>query len=157
MKEVVYRIIVNKLNYTKRVMFDQENWLLDGISGYFAATKTETVPTYIDAFTNGTATFRWHGYGSMEQYGATHTFFEYLEKKYSSEVIDKTLYYLGTGMISNHRCDTMENCAILQSVYNVSNLDFDNKKYTIDVDTLFEEWVDYVAEHYNVTVQIADR
>ncbi len=139
-------------------MFDHENWLLNGISSYIAANMTGTMPKYIDAFTNSTASsFQWYGYGSDAQYGATQTFFKYLENKYGSNVIDRTLYHLGTGMTSNHRCDTIENCAVLQAVYDASGLDINKKKYTLDVETLIKEWGAYVMEQYNVTATILSR
>ncbi len=156
LKEFIYKIIIKNVSYHKMKLFSEENWLLDGISSYIATNITAT-SKYIDAFTTtnnnntNTVTFQWYGYGSLEQYGATHTFFEYLESKYGTEVIDKALHYQKTGRINDHRCDTTENCAVLQAVYDAIDLDIENERYTLDVKTLIKEWKEYLVEHYSVT------
>ena len=144
LKESVYRIIIN--NYpsyhnVEKFTFDKENWLMDGIASYTAANMLNTAK-YADAFNSDTS-FVWYGYGSDAQYAATHTFFKYLENKYSSKVIDKTLYYLGSGMVSNTRCHTVEDCALLQAVYDMNGLDINKKRHTLDVATLIKEWEVY--------------
>jgi len=62
--------------------------------------------------------------------------------------------------VSNHRCDTLEDCAVLRAVYDVNGWQM-NKSYhdTVDVKTLVSAWEDYVAKHYGAAVpkQIKDR
>lgn len=157
MKEFIHRLVMNNhANYSnmKKLIFDRENWLVDGISSYIASNMTDTgmKEMYMNSFTNSTTVFQWYGYGSDAQYGATFTFLEYLEGRYGSEVIDRTIHYLGTGMISNHKCDTVENCAILRAVYDANGWDMDKKRYTLSVKMLTDEWQEYVMEHYNVDV-----
>ncbi len=92
-----------------------------------------------------------YGYGSDAKYGAAYTFLDYLTGKYGDNVIDKTLYYLGSGMVSNHRCDTVENCALLRAVYDLNGLNMEKSyAHTIDVKTLIKEWEGYVIQHYGI-------
>ncbi|MGH9922853.1 MAG: hypothetical protein ACRD38_08890, partial [Nitrososphaerales archaeon] len=163
LKELVYKITFNKYpNYSnkEKFMLDGQNWLMDGIANYVASNMTDgvTVKSQVDAFKQQPTSFVWYGTGSMEQYGATYTFFEYLHEKYGSDVIDKTLYYLGSGMTSNHRCDTLEDCAVLRAVYDVSGLDMDvkEKRNTPDVDILVKEWEDYVMKNYGIAMPSKD-
>jgi hypothetical protein len=55
-------------------------------------------------------------------------------------------------MVSNHRCDTLEDCAVLRAVYDVSGLDMKERRNTLDVGTLVQEWEDYVLQHYGVAI-----
>ncbi len=162
LKEFIYRLVIN--NYPdyynmKKLTFDKENWLLDGVSSYVAAkiTDTEMVRKYIDAFTIEPASFQWYGYGSDAKYGAVYTFFEYLHEKYGDKVIDRTLYHLGSGMVSNHRCDTLENCAVLRAVYDVNGWSMHKSyRHTVDVNTLVSEWEGYVTNHYGNEVIVKE-
>ncbi|MFY3742001.1 MAG: hypothetical protein HMLIMOIP_002463 [Candidatus Nitrosomirales archaeon] len=159
LKEVVYRITFNKYpNYSnkEKFMLDGQNWLMDGIASYVAANMTDgktAVNTQIEAFKENPTSLVWYGSGSEEQYGATYTFFEYLHERYGEDVIDKTLYYLGSGMTSNHRCDTLEECAMLRAVYDISGLDMKKSRNTLDVESLVSEWEDYVMEQYSVVIE----
>ena len=132
----------------KKFMFDQENWLIDGISGYIAANMTGVMQKYVDAFTNGTTTFQWYGYGSDARYGATFTFFQYLENNYGNKVVEKMIHRLGTGMVKNHRCDTVENCAVLQGVFDLIGLDIEDERYPLSVERLVEGWEEYLMNPY---------
>ncbi len=157
MKKFVHRIIFNEFpNYSDKQKFllDGENWLMDGIANYIAANMTGEhgmVKKELEAFKAKPTSFVWYGSGSLEQYGAAYTFFGYLQEKYGDKVIDRTLYYLGSGMVSNHRCDTLEDCAVLRAVYDVSGWSM-NKSYahTVDVKTVVSEWEDYVEHSYHV-------
>jgi hypothetical protein len=159
LKELVYKITFNKYpNYSnkEKFMLDGQNWLMDGIANYVASNMTDdktAANAQIEAFKQNPISFAWYGTGSMEQYGATYTFFEYLQDKYGSDVIDRTLYYLGSGMISNHRCDTLEECAVLRGVYDVTGLDMDSreKRNAPDIDMLVKEWEDYVLKNYGIS------
>ncbi|MFQ5970555.1 MAG: hypothetical protein ACE5J2_08705, partial [Nitrososphaerales archaeon] len=156
MKEFLYRITFNKYpSYTikQKFLFDGENWLMDGIANYIAANMTtgqEMVNTQIESFKEKPASFIWYRSGSAEQYGAAYTFFEYLHEKYGDKVIDRTLYYLGSGMISNHRCDTLEECALLRAVYDANGMDINDKKHVLSFDTTGKEWEQYLQEKYDI-------
>jgi len=157
MKEFVHRITFNKYpNYANKAKFmlDGENWLIDGIANYIAANMTNEgiVKSQLESFKEKPMSFVWYGSGSPEEYGATYTFFEYLNEKYGENVIDKTLYYLGSGMISNHRCDTLEDCAVLRAVYDVSGLDMEKKRHALDFEILVKEWEDYIMERYGIVI-----
>ncbi len=163
LKELVYKITFNKYpNYSnkEKFMLDEQNWLMDGIANYVTSNMTDgvTVKSQVDAFKQSPTSFVWYGTGGIEQYGATYTFFEYLQEKYGSNVIDKSLYFLGSGMISNHRCDTLEECAVLRAVYDVSGMDMNERQHhVIDVETLVSEWEDYITEHYSFEVPKQDQ
>ncbi|MGH9922771.1 MAG: hypothetical protein ACRD38_08475, partial [Nitrososphaerales archaeon] len=86
------------------------------------------------------------GYGSDAQYGATYTFFDYLDTKYGDLVIQKALKYLGSGMISNHRCSTLENCVVLRAVYDMNGLDLDDKRHALNFDKIVRDWEAYVSK-----------
>ncbi len=135
----------------KKLTFDKENWLLDGVSSYVAAkmTDTEMIRKYLNAFTIDPASFQWYGYGSDANYGAVYTFFEYLHAKYGDRVIDKTLPYLGSGMVSNHKCDTLENCSFLRAVYNVIGMNMD-ERHDLSFNDIVKGWKGYIMEHYGV-------
>lgn len=149
LKEFVYRLIINKYpSYynMKKFELDQENWLLDGVASYIAANITDTEPSkkYLDAFASNRTDFKWYGYGSDAQYGATHTFIEFMENKYGNNTIDIMLNHLASGMVSNHKCSAMEDCAVLRAVYDVSGLDMNEKKYALSFQNLIKEWEEYV-------------
>ncbi len=129
---------------------------MDGIANYLASNMTgiEISKSQIEAFKEKPTSFVWYGSSTKAKYGATYTFFEYLHGKYGEHVIDRTLYYLGSGMISNTRCDTLEDCAVLRAVYDASGMDMRKKRYTLDVETLVNEWEEYVREHYSVAIDI---
>ena len=151
LKKFIYRIMINEntsYHTMKKFMFDQENWLIDGISGYIAANMTGVMQKYVDAFTNGTTTFQWYGYGSDARYSATFTFFQYLENNYGNKVVEKMIHSLGTGMVKNHRCDTVENCAVLQGVFDLIGLDIEDERYPLSVERLVEGWEEYLMNPY---------
>ena len=60
-------------------------------------------------------------------------------------------------MVSNHRCDTLEDCAVLRAVYDVSGLDMKKKRNALDVEILVKDWGDYVAEHYGIAMPKKDQ
>ncbi len=162
MKEFLYRLIMH--NYAayhtmNKFVNDKENWLMDGVTGYLAAKVAGNgiEKKYVDAFTNEPGGFQWYGYASDAKYGATYTFFEFLKDKYGDAVIDKILYYLGSGMISNHRCDSLESCALLRAVYDVNGLNMEKSHADmIDVKTLAKEWEGYVIQHYGTDYIVQD-
>jgi len=159
LKEFVYRIIINNhpgYYQVQKFVLDKENWLLDGISSYIAASMIDTgmVEKYQSAYGNNPTEIQWYGYGSLENYSATYTFFKYLESKYGSEVIDKSVYNLRKGMTTHQMCDTMENCAVLQAVYDQSGMRLGEKEVKLDVTRLLTEYQLYVDEYYMKTQEI---
>ncbi|MFY3740453.1 MAG: putative repeat protein (TIGR01451 family) [Candidatus Nitrosomirales archaeon] len=147
LKEFVYRLIVN--NYptyhnVKKLMNDKENWLVDGIAAYVAASIIGGSEKYLEAFANDRVDLQWFGYGSDAQYGAVFAFLDFLDTKYGDAVIDKSLEFLGSTMISNHRCSTLEQCAVLRAAYDVSSLDMNDKKHSLAFDTLVNEWSSHI-------------
>ncbi len=153
MKEFLNRLILN--NYAayynmKKIILDKENWLLDGITTYVAAEMTNTGMTekYIAAFTNDPTGFQWYGYGSDAEYGAAYTFFKFLEDDYGNHVIDKILHYLGSGMISNHRCSTLENCAVLRAAYDTKDWRMNDGRYSLSFSDMEKAWERQVMENY---------
>jgi uncharacterized repeat protein (TIGR01451 family) len=147
LKEFVYRLIVN--NYptyhnVKKLINDKENWLADGIAAYVAAVIIGGSEKYLEAFANDRADLQWFGYGSDAQYGAVFAFLDFLDTKYGDAVIDKSLEFLGSTMISNHRCATLEQCAVLRAAYDVSSLDINDKKHSLAFDTLVNEWSSHI-------------
>lgn len=106
----------------------------------------------IDAFVNEpTASLEWYGKATPAQYGASYTLFKFLTEKYGDSIIDKILSNLGSGMISNHRCDTFEQCVLLRAVYDANGLDINNKRHELNFDKIVQEWKDYVQEKYGIS------
>lgn len=81
-----------------------------------------------------------------------HTFFEYLESNYGHEVLFQTINYLDSGMISNHRCYTLENCAVLQAVYDIQGLYMDRRN-KLTASKLVEGWETFLQDYENELVQ----
>jgi hypothetical protein len=151
LEEFVYRILFNNYpNYANKskFVFDKENWLMDGIAEYIASemskSKSASAETIVPSFV-------WFGNGSPEHYATTHTFFDYLTEKYGDGVINRILYHLGSGMISNHRCLALEDCAVLHAVYDANGLDMDNKRHSLNFQSVVQEWEEYIVKHYSVS------
>jgi hypothetical protein len=150
LKEFVYRMVMN--NYatywtSQKVSMDKGNWLVDGLSNYVAARivgERGMISEQISAFMDEPIALEWYGSGTLSQYGATYTLFEFLSEKYGDTVIDRTLYYLGSSMISNHRCDTFEQCTLLRAVYDANGLDINEKRHDFTFNTIIEEWETYL-------------
>lgn len=144
LQEFIYRtMIMNFPTYynMKKIENDGENWLVDGLAKYIVTKNNETsAAKYIDAFMQEPVEFQWYGSATDAQYGSAITFFRYLEKAYGEDAIYRSLYHLGSGMVSNHRCDTVENCAVLRGIYDASGLDINNKRFDIDFSTIVREW-----------------
>jgi hypothetical protein len=94
----------------------------------------------MDAYSKAPAELEWYGTATQSQYGASYTFLKYLSEKYGENVVHKILWYLGSGQISNHRCDTLENCSLLRAVYDVSGLNINDKKYPLNFGMIVEGW-----------------
>jgi hypothetical protein len=153
LRMIVYRLLIN--NYAtyhnmKQFTFTHENWLLDGMASYIASDLMND-KRYLNAFARDKDTyFQWYGYGSDAQYGATHEFFSFLENRYGEKVIDRILQHMGTGMVSNHKCDSVETCAVLSAVYDAAGMDMNKRKYTQNFVSLAEEWKAYVESNRHI-------
>ncbi|MFQ5970435.1 MAG: hypothetical protein ACE5J2_08080, partial [Nitrososphaerales archaeon] len=135
---------------TQKVYMDNGNWLIDGISNYITAKQFGEhgmIKDQLRAFIDEPRSFEWYGSGTPSQYGATYTLLKYLDEEYGESLIDKTLTHLASGMITNHRCSTLEQCSLLRAVYDASSLDINDKRYDLNFDALSDEWKSY-AEHY---------
>jgi hypothetical protein len=152
LKEFVYRMIMNNhATYwaNQKIYMDRGNWLIDGLSNYVAARivgEQGMINDQINAFVGEPTSLEWYGSGTLSQYGATYTLFEFLSEKYGDMVIDRILYYLGSSMISNHRCDTFEQCTLLRAVYDVRGLDINEKRYALNFDMIMKGWEEYMNE-----------
>ena len=149
----IYRTLMkNYLTYysIKHLEDSDGNWLIDGIAKYAAVENTaventienESDTKYIQAFKE--ADLEWYALPTDAQYGVTISFFSYLEETYGEDVLHRSLYRLGS-MVSNHRCDTVENCAVLWGVYDANDWDIDVKRYDLDFNALVKEWLSYAA------------
>jgi hypothetical protein len=153
LKEFVYRMVMkNHATYWtgQKVSMDRGNWLVDGLSNYVAARivgERGMISDQINAFVDEPVSLEWYGSGTLSQYGATYALFEFLSEKYGDTVIDRTLYYLGSSMISNHRCDTFEQCTLLRAVYDVKGLDINEKRHDFTFSTIIEEWQGYLESY----------
>ncbi|MGH9922275.1 MAG: hypothetical protein ACRD38_05945, partial [Nitrososphaerales archaeon] len=156
LKEFAYRTIMQ--NYgtywaKQKISMDNGNWLVDGISNYVTASivgEYGMIKEQLDAFAAEPTSFEWYGASAPSQHGASHTLFKFLADKYGDSIIDKTLYNLGSTMVSNHKCDTVEQCALLKAVYDASGMDINDKRHDLSFDTIVKEWKAYVQEEYTV-------
>lgn len=157
LQEFIYRVLMMKYaSYynMKKIENDNGNWLVNGVAKYIAVkNNNEDVAKYIDAFEKQPTEFQWYGNPSDAKYGAVITFFKYLELRFGEQALHRSLYHLGSGMVSNHRCDTVENCATLWGVYDSIGWKLDNKRHTLNVSKLIEEWKSFVKEKYGISVK----
>ncbi|MEM2759881.1 MAG: hypothetical protein QXN83_00450 [Nitrososphaerales archaeon] len=145
----IYRaIMTNYPTYynVRKIENDNGNWLIDGMAKYIAL-KNNDITKYIDAFKEEPVDYQWYGPPTDVQYGAAITFFKYIEEEYGEKVLYRSLHRLGTGMVSNTRCDTVENCAVLWGVYDANGWDINKKRYTLDVASLTQGWLSYVKSY----------
>jgi len=70
--------------------------------------------------------------------------FQYCQKEDGSGVIYGTIEYMGSSMISNYKCDNLEQCALVRAIHDAESLDIDNREYKsknrLKFSTLVEEW-----------------
>jgi len=157
LREFAHRTIVD--DYAtywakQKISLDKGNWLVDGISNYVTAKvvgEHGMIKDQLDAFVADPASFEWYGTAAPAQYGSSYTLFKFLAERYGDAVIDKTLNYLGSTMVSNHRCDTFEQCALLMAVYDANGFNMNDKKHYLSFDMLAQEWKDYLVEKYGIS------
>jgi hypothetical protein len=157
LREFAHRTIVD--DYAtywakQKISLDKGNWLVDDISNYVTAKivgEHGMIKDQLDAFVADPASFEWYGAATPAHYGSSYTLFKFLVERYGDAVIHKTLSYLGSTMISNHRCDTFEQCALLLAVYDANGFNMNEKKHDLSFDMLMQEWKDYVLEKYGIS------
>ncbi len=59
-------------------------------------------------------------------------------------------------MVSNHRCDTVENCAVLRAVYDANGMSMDDPWHTLTVKDIVKGWEGYVIDHYGIDYVVQD-
>jgi hypothetical protein len=157
MEQLLYRAMIMKYpmyNNMKKIENDNGNWLLHGIAKYMIVKNDETLANkYVDAFKQEFADFQWYGPPTNAEYGSAITFFKYIEQEYGEHVLDFTLHHLGSGMTSNTRCDTLEDCALLRGVYDASGMDVDEKRWSLDMKIIVDGWKRYVADYYEISAE----
>ena len=156
LKEFSYRTIMH--NYAsywvqQKISADKGNWLVDGVSNYIATSvvgEHGMIKNQLDSFVAQPTSFEWYGTATPSQYGASHTLFRFLTEKYGDTIIDKTLNNLGSMTVSNNRCDTIEQCALLKAVYDAKGLNINDKRYDLSFATIMEDWKEYLQENYGM-------
>ncbi len=157
LQEFAYRTIVDDYAtyWTKqKISLDKGNWLVDGISNHVTAKiagERGMISDQLDAFVAEPTSFEWYGETTPAQYGSSYTLFKFLVERYGDAVIEKTLNYLGSTMISNHRCATFEQCVLLMAVYDANGFNMNDKKLDLNFAMLVQEWKDYVLEKYGIS------
>jgi hypothetical protein len=150
----VYRsIISNNPSYWNRekIMFEKGNWALQGMIYYAVGNMTgkQISKPELDSI-SASPNLEWYNSGTLGNYASTYTFFKFLEEKYGTKVIDRTVTYLHSVMTSDRRCDTLESCAVLSAVYDELGLDMEDTENRLSFDDIVEEWRDYLMKSYNV-------
>jgi len=152
LQEFIYRAMIKNLPgryHINNLDSGDGNWLIDGMAKYSTVKNNETATLkYTNAFKEEPVDFQWYGIPTDVRYGATITFLRYLEETYGEDALYRSLYHLGSGMVNNDRCDTLENCAILGGIYDTSGLIESNKKYDLDFNTIVKEWASDVENIY---------
>ncbi|GEM_PF-4024576 len=154
LKEFAYRTIMQ--NYgtywaKQKITLDKGNWLVDGIANYATASivgERRMIKEQLDAFIAEPTSFEWYGVSALSQHGASYTLFKYLADRYGDTIIDKILNNLGSTMVSNNRCETMEQCSLLKAVYDANGWNMNDKRRDLSFVTIAKEWKSYVEEEY---------
>jgi hypothetical protein len=155
LREFTYRTIINNYatyNIKQKLENDDGNWLVDGLANHITGKvvgERGMIKDELQAFIDEPSSLEWYGMPTQSQYGAAYSFFKYLNEKYGDTVIDKLLKYIGSSMISNHRCDTFEQCALLRAVYDANGMNINEKRHELSFAMIVEEWEQYVKENYS--------
>jgi hypothetical protein len=142
MKEFIYRTIVQtSVTYynMKALTFHDENWLLDGIAEY-AASEIMGQDAADRIAEDRLVSFEWHGSGSDMQHVGTYGFLDYLEAEYGRDVTGKLVESLSYSITTNHKCSSVEECSILNAVYEVNGWDLDKRRYTLSFNDIVAGW-----------------
>jgi len=156
LKEFAVRTIMHNYGtyWTKqKIAEDKGNWLVDGISNYVAARvvgEHGMIKNQLDSFIAQPKSFEWYGAATPSQYGATYTLFKFLVEKYGDAIIDKTLHNLSSSMVSNDRCDTIEQCALVKALYDAKGLNINDRRHDLSFVTIMEDWKEYLQDDYEI-------
>jgi len=157
LKEFTYRSIMH--NYgtywaKQKVSLDNGNWLVDGIANYVTSGivgERGIIKEQLDAFVAEPTSFQWYGASTAAEHGASYSLFKFLGTKYGDGIIDSTLKNLGSTMVSNSRCDSIEQCALLRAVYDANGMNINDKRHDLNFATVVEEWKTYVQNEYGIS------
>ncbi|MFY3741009.1 MAG: subtilisin family serine protease [Candidatus Nitrosomirales archaeon] len=158
LREFAHRTIVDDYAayWTKqKISLDRGNWLVDGISNYVTAKmvgERGMIKDQLNAFVAEPASFEWYGVATDAQYGSSYALFKFLVERYGDAVIDKTLSYLDSTKISDHSCETFEQCTLMMAVYNVNVSNVNDSKHDLSFASIVQEWKDYVLENYGIEI-----
>jgi hypothetical protein len=157
LKEFTYRSIMQ--NYgtywaKQKVSLDKGNWLVDGISNYVTSGivgERGIIKEQLEAFVAEPASFQWYGASTAAEHGASYSLFKFLASKYGDGIIDMTLKQLGSTMVSNNRCDSIEQCALLKAVYEANGMNINDKRHELNFAAIVEEWKTYLQNEYGIS------
>jgi hypothetical protein len=156
LREFVHRTIVNDHTayWTKqKISLERGNWLVDGISNYVTARIVDErgmINDQLDTFVAEPTSFEWYGAAADAQYGSSYALFKFLVEQYGDAVIHKTLSYMDSSLVSDNRCETFEQCALLMAVYDVNGINMNDKKHNLSFDMLVQQWKEYILEKYGI-------
>ncbi len=157
LKEFTYRSIMH--NYgtywaKQKVSLDKGNWLVDGIANYVTSGvvgERGMIKEQLEAFVAEPTSFQWYGASTAAEHGASYSLFKFLGSKYGDGIIDSTLKNLGSTMVSNNRCDSIEQCALLRAVYDATGMNINDKRHDLNFAAIVEEWKTYVQNEYSIS------
>ncbi|MGH9877364.1 MAG: hypothetical protein ACRD5H_06980, partial [Nitrososphaerales archaeon] len=137
----------------QKISMDKGNWLVEGISDYVTASiagERGMIKNNLETFVAEPASLEYYGASTPSQHGASYAFFKFLADKYGDGIIDKILKNLGSTMINNNRCDTLEQCVLVKGVYDINGLNMNDKRHEISFDTILEDWNQYLQDEYGI-------
>jgi hypothetical protein len=157
LKEFTYRSIMH--NYgtywaKQKVSLDKGNWLVDGVANYVTSGivgERGIIKEQLEAFIAEPTSFQWYGASTAAEHGASYSLFKFLGSKYGDGIIDSTLKNLGSTMVINSRCDSIEQCALLRAVYDANGMNINDKRHDLNFAGIVEEWKTYVQNEYSIS------
>ena len=158
LREFAYRTIVDDYAayWTKqKISLDRGNWLVDGVSNYVTAKivgERGMIKDQLGAFVAEPTSFEWYGVATDAQYGSSYTLFKFLAERYGDAVIDKTLSYLDSTIVSNNSCETFEQCTVMMAVHDTNVSNANDSKHDLSFASIMQEWKDYVLDNYGIEI-----
>ncbi len=157
LKEFTYRSIMN--NYgtywaKQKVSLDKGNWLVDGIANYVTSGivgERGIIKEQLEAFVAEPTSFQWYGASTAAEHGASYSLFKFLVREYGDGIIDRTLKNLGSTMVSNNKCDSIEQCALLRAVYEANGMNINDKRHELNFAAIVEEWKTYLQSEHGIS------
>jgi|GEM_PF-5724577 len=157
LKEFTYRTIMH--NYgtywaKQKVSLDKGNWLVDGLANYVTSGivgERGIIKEQLESFVAEPASFQWYGASTSAEHGASYSLFKFLVREYGDGIIDRTLKNLGSTMVSNNKCDSIEQCALLRAVYEANGMNINDKRHELNFASIVEEWKTYLQNEYGIS------